>query len=93
VGGTIKVKTPSGTSQVKRVPPAPKTLAAMSAASGGRTFAVADVDHLKQVYGHLGSQLGHVQQTRPMTTFFAAAAFLVLLASGAMSLRWFGRLI
>lgn len=91
--GTITVTTPSGGTQVKKVPPDPTTLAAMARASDGRFFTGADASKLASVYERLGSQLGRVQRNVQITVFFVGAALLLLLAGAAMSLRWFGRLI
>ena len=94
---TVALGTAAGTivgskGQTQHVPPDPTTLEAMSKASGGKSFTVADAGSLDEVYDRLGSQLGHVTEKQQMTNWFAGAGLLMLLAAGAMSLRWFGRL-
>jgi Ca-activated chloride channel family protein len=98
---TIALGTPSGTIPITRkgvttntpVPPAPQDLAAISAASGGRTFAAADTSGLKTVYEHLAAQLGHKQAKHEITASFAGGGLVLLLLGAVLSLLWFGRLI
>lgn len=93
---TVALGTDEGTieteGRIERVPPDPRTLAAIAEASGGETFSVADAASLDQVYERLGSELSRATTTRQVTAWFAGGGLLMLLASGGMSLRWFGRL-
>jgi Ca-activated chloride channel homolog len=59
----------------------------------GRYFHAASADDLKTVYNVLSKQL--VMETREMeiTSFFAGAAALLMLASAGLSLTWFGRIL
>ncbi len=59
----------------------------------GRYFHAASAEDLKAVYSVLSKQL--VTETREMeiTSFFAAAAALLMLVSAALSLAWFGRVV
>jgi Ca-activated chloride channel family protein len=41
----------------------------------------------------LGTRLSSRSEKREVTAAFAGGAILLLLASGALSLRWFGRLV
>jgi Ca-activated chloride channel family protein len=91
--GSITVPKRGGGTQVQRVPPDPQSLAQIARASGGATFTAQSASGLKQVYQKLGSQLSHRKQKQQITTAFAGAAALLLLAGLGMSLGWFGRLI
>jgi Ca-activated chloride channel family protein len=98
---TIALGTSSGTIPIKRgghvqnvpVPPSPRDLAAIAAASGGRTFTAADTSGLKTVYDHLAAQLGHKHAKHEITASFAGGGLVLLLLGGIASLVWFGRLI
>ena len=59
----------------------------------GRYFHAASADELKAVYNVLSKQL--IMETKEMeiTSFFAAAAALIMLASAGLSLAWFGRVL
>lgn len=89
--GTITVRTPSGGTQVRRVPPDTRTLERVAAATRGRAFSAADADELSAVYRNLGSKLTHRNEPREVTAAFAGGALALLAAGGLMSLRWFGR--
>ena len=91
--GTITVPKRGGGTTTQRVPPDPQSLGQIARASGGATFTAQDASGLKQVYEKLGSQLSHKKQKQQITTAFAGAAALLLLAGLGMSLGWFGRLI
>ncbi len=94
---TVALGTDHGTivdkGKTVRVPPDRHALAAIASASGGRSFTAADAGGLSAVYQRLGSQLGHRQVHRQVTSAFAAGGLILLLAGAGMSLRWFGRLI
>ena len=59
----------------------------------GRYFHATSAEDLKAVYGVLSKQL--VMETKEMeiTSFFAGAAALLMLASAGLSLAWFGRVL
>jgi Ca-activated chloride channel family protein len=90
--GTIKVRTRNGTRTVP-VPPDPASLAQIARASGGKAFTAETASGLKQVYAKLGSQLGHRNEKRQLTSTLAGGGLVLLLAGAAMSLAWFGRLV
>jgi Ca-activated chloride channel family protein len=90
--GTIKVRTRGGTRTVP-VPPDPASLAQIARASGGKSFTAETASGLKQVYAKLGSQLGHRNEKRQLTSTLAGGGLVLLLAGAAMSLAWFGRLV
>jgi Ca-activated chloride channel family protein len=91
--GTITVPRRGGGTEVRPVPPDPDSLAEIARASGGESFTAETADGLEQVYEDLGSQLGHEDEQRPLTSAFAGGALVLLLAGIGMSLRWFARLI
>mgnify|MGYP001029167604 FL=1 len=91
--GTITVPRSDGSMEVRPVPPDPETLRRVARASGGRAYTAATAGDLSEVYRRLGSQLGRREERRELTAGFAGAAAVLLLAGGALSLRWFGRLI
>ena len=91
--GSITVRRRDGGTERRRVPPDPRSLAAVARASGGEAFTADTASGLKGVYERLGSQLAHRDERRQVTSSFAAGALLLLLAGAAMSLRWFGRII
>jgi Ca-activated chloride channel family protein len=59
----------------------------------GRYFHAASAEDLKAVYSVLSKQL--IMETKDMeiTSFFAAAAAVLMLVSGGLSLAWFGRVL
>ena len=93
--GTITVPRPGGAggTETRRVPPDSQSLSEIARASGGKSYAAADADKLKDVYEHLGSLLGTKKEKREITAGFAGGGLALLLLGAAMSLRWFGRLI
>jgi Ca-activated chloride channel homolog len=93
--GTITVPRPGGGggTEVHRVPPDVQSLAKIAQTSGGRAYAAADEDRLKQVYERLGSQLGRKEQKREITAGFAGGGLALLLLGAGLSLAWFGRVI
>jgi Ca-activated chloride channel family protein len=74
------------------VPLEPAELRAIARASGGRSYTVADAGTLRAVYAHLAQKLGRRTVHRPLTATFAGAGLALLVASGGLSLIWFGRL-
>jgi Ca-activated chloride channel homolog len=90
--GTIQVKRADGTSVTRSVPPDPEAMRRIATISGGRTFAIEQGEELASVYEKLGSQIATRKEKREVTAGFVGGAAALLLAGGAMSLRWFGRL-
>lgn len=74
------------------VPPDPETLRQIAQVSGGRAYAVADGKALDRIYKTLGSKVGTKRETREVTSSFAGAGMLFLLAGLSAGLRWRGRL-
>jgi Ca-activated chloride channel homolog len=92
-GGTITVPKRGGGTTTEPVPPDPASLGQIARASGGKAFSAQSASGLKEVYERLGSQLGHKNERRQVTSSFAAGGLALLLLGALMSLRWFGRLI
>jgi len=59
----------------------------------GRYFHAASADDLKAVYGVLSKQLIMETQQMEISSFFAAAAAIVMLTAAGLSLAWFSRVI
>jgi Ca-activated chloride channel family protein len=94
--GTIEVPVPrsqGGGTRTQPVPPDPRSLAEIARASGGKTFTAASASGLKAVYERLGSQLGHKDEKRQVTSAVAGGGLLLLLGGAAMSLGFFGRIV
>jgi Ca-activated chloride channel family protein len=91
--GKIIVTRPDGSTAIRPVPPDPQSLAQIARLSGGKAYSAASADRLKEVYEKLGSELGHKNEKRQITSAFAGGGLALLLVGIAMSTRWFGRLI
>jgi Ca-activated chloride channel family protein len=94
--GTIQVPVPKsqgGGTKTQPVPPDPRTLAEIARASGGRAFTAETAGGLKAVYERLGSQLGHKNEKRQITSAVAGGGLLLLLTGAALSLGFFGRIV
>lgn len=59
----------------------------------GRYFRAASADDLKMVYDVLSRQLAMETQEMEISSFFAAAAAVLMLAAAGLSLAWFNRVI
>ena len=89
--GTIRVERDDGTTETRPVPPDPEALAEIARVSGGKTFTADTTDGLSAVYERLGSQLGHRDEKRQVTSTVAGGGLVLLLAGAALSLGWLGR--
>ena len=90
--GVVEVVDDNGFTQRVSVPPDPPTLRQVARLTGGRFYAAPDGARLNAVYEELGSRLGHEKKEREVTAGFAAGGALLLLAAGAVSAFFFGRL-
>ena len=88
-GGTITTKT----GEQEPVPPDPATLQQIAERTGGKAFAAADADQLRQVYERLGEQVITEERKQQMTAWFAGGALLLLVTGAGAALRWFGRVV
>lgn len=90
--GVVEVRNPDGFIERVTVPPDPRTLRRVAAATKGRFYEAPDGERLRTVYEELGSRVGRVQEEREVTSAFAAAGGLLLLGAGLASVTLFGRL-
>ena len=74
------------------VPPDKETLRQIATITGGRFFEAVSADDAEAIYNKIGTRLTSRPEKREVTVAFAGGAFVLLLAGGAMSLIWFGRL-
>lgn len=91
--GTITVPRAGGGTATRNVPPDPESLAEIARVSGGKTYTAQTASGLKEIYKSLGSQLGHEQRKREITSAVTGGGLVLMLVGVAMSLRWFNRLI
>jgi Ca-activated chloride channel family protein len=89
--GEVEVRDQLGFLQRIQVPPDTETLREIARITGGRYFAAPDAARLESIYANLGTRLSSRPEQREVTAAFAGGALLLLLAGGALSLRWFGR--
>jgi Ca-activated chloride channel homolog len=75
------------------VPPDTATLDSIARETGGRSFTAPTARDLEAVYANLGKGLATRKEKQEVTAAFAGGALAFLVAAGALSLRWFGRLI
>ena len=73
------------------VPPDTETLREIARITGGKYFAAPDAARLESIYANLGTRLSSKPIEKEVTVAFAGGALVLLLAGGALSLRWFGR--
>ena len=83
---------PFGFVQRIPVPPDKQTLRDIARTTGGRFFEAVSADDAEDIYGRIGTRLTSRPEQREVTVAFAGGAFVLLLAGGALSLVWFGRL-
>ena len=83
---------PFGFMQRIPVPPDKETLREIARITGGRFFEAVSADDAEEIYSRIGTRLTSRPEKREVTVAFAGGAFVLLLAGGALSLVWFGRL-
>ncbi len=91
--GTITVPRADGSTATRNVPPDPDSLAEIARVSGGKAYTAQSASGLKEIYESLGSQLGHEQRKREITSAVTGGGLVLMLVGVVMSLRWFNRLI
>jgi Ca-activated chloride channel family protein len=91
--GTITVPRAGGGTATRNVPPDAESLAEIARVSGGKAYTAQTATGLKEIYETLGSQLGHEDKKREITSAVTGGGLALMLVGVAMSLRWFGRLI
>jgi Ca-activated chloride channel homolog len=90
--GEVVQQDPFGFVQRIPVPPDKETLRQIARITGGRFFEAVSSDDAEDIYGRIGTRLTSRPEKREVTVAFAGGAFALLLAGGALSLVWFGRL-
>jgi Ca-activated chloride channel homolog len=97
---TIALGTPNGVLTVRvpgrgvvrvAVPPDPEILKTVARISGGRFFAAPSDQDLHSIYDNLATKLGFVTEQHDITSWFIAAAAILLLAGGSLATLWFHR--
>ena len=86
---TVALGTPSGVVQFGfglftnsiPVPPDPPTMRAIARQTGGRTYTVRNAQRLDAVYQTLGSNIGRRAERREITSWFAVASAVFLVAA------------
>jgi len=91
--GEVELRDSFGFLQRVPVPPDTETLDEIARLSGGKSYTAAEAEKVKEIYANLGTRLSSRSEKREVTAAFAGGALAFLLAAGALSLRWFGRLI
>jgi Ca-activated chloride channel homolog len=89
--GEVAVRDQFGLLQRIPVPPDTETLREIASTTGGKYFAAPDAARLEEIYANLGTKLSSKPVEKEVTVAFAGGALALLLAGGALSLRWFGR--
>jgi Ca-activated chloride channel homolog len=90
--GEVVQQDPFGFVQRIPVPPDKATLRQIAEVTGGRFFEAVTAKDAEQIYSRIGTRLTSKPEQREITVAFAGGAFVLLLAGGALSLVWFGRL-
>jgi Ca-activated chloride channel family protein len=75
-----------------QVPPDLEAMEQIASDTGGVSFEAESEQELAAAYEDLGSSIGFETEQRPITEWFIAAAFVLLLAAAGLSLLWFARL-
>ena len=74
------------------VPPDPPTMRAIARVTNGQSFTARSAERLEGVYKQLGSSIGRRRELREVTSWFSAAAAVLLLGALGLSRAWEGRL-
>jgi Ca-activated chloride channel homolog len=91
-GGEVVQRDPFGFTQRIPVPPDKGTLREIARLTGGRFFEAVSSKDAEKIYSRIGTRLTSRPEKREITVAFAGGGFLLLVAGGALSLVWFGRL-
>jgi Ca-activated chloride channel family protein len=90
--GVVQVTLPGGLREVIQVPPNPQALQQIAQITGGQFFTATNDARVREVYEQLGTRLGHRNEDRELTDFFAGGSAVLLIGAGALSALWFRRL-
>jgi Ca-activated chloride channel family protein len=92
-GGEVQLRDSFGFLQRVQVPPDTEGLKEIAGVSGGKAFTATEADKLRDIYAGLGTRLSSKSEKHEVTAAFAGGAAVLLLAAGALSMAWFGRLL
>ncbi len=90
--GEVEVRDDLGQVRILQVPPDTETLAQIAEITGGTAFDAPTAEDLSAVYDNLESRIGHVDERQEVTSWFAAAALVLVVVGAGLSALWFGRL-
>jgi Ca-activated chloride channel homolog len=90
--GEVEVRDDAGELHTLQVPPDTETLAQIAEVTGGTAFDAPTATDLSAVYDNLQSRVGYVDQRQEVTSWFAAAALVLVVVGAGLSALWFGRL-
>jgi Ca-activated chloride channel family protein len=90
--GEVQVRDDAGELHTLQVPPDTKTLAQIAEVTGGTAFDAPTAEDLSAVYDNLQSRVGYVDERQEVTSWFAAAALVLVVVGAGLSALWFGRL-
>ena len=90
--GEVEVRDDLGQVRTLQVPPDTETLAQIAEITGGTAFDAPTAEDLSAVYDNLESRIGHVDERQEVTSWFAAAALVLVVVGAGLSALWFGRL-
>jgi Ca-activated chloride channel family protein len=91
--GVVHDRLPGGLPVILRVPPSAPTMRMLTSTTGGELFTATNDARLKDVYTRLGSRIGHRNESREVSNYFAAGSAGLLLLGGALSSLWFRRIV
>jgi len=89
--GVAVITDNQGRQRAINVPPDEETLMEIAEMTDGKFFSAPSADDLESIYEDLGSKIGYNIETTEITVGFAAAAAILVLAAGGLSLLWFNR--
>ena len=90
--GEVEVRDDLGQLRTLQVPPDTETLAQIAEITGATAFDAPTAEDLSAVYDNLESRIGHVDERQEVTSWFAAAALVLVVVGAGLSALWFGRL-
>jgi Ca-activated chloride channel family protein len=74
------------------VPPDPATVRTIARITGGKSYTARSADRLTDVYRTLGSSIGRKDEVREISSWFAAATAVLLVAGIGLARAWSGLL-
>lgn len=77
----------------RAVPVDAESLQALADATGGHAYTAESGEQLRDVYADIGSSIGWRTEPHEVTPYLAALALGLTAGAGALSLRWFARLL